>query len=165
MKIRASHSMLLGRLDVPKSNKSDLIRKQRLTARSPLSPRFDGEQSKISACTSSDHSLLGESVQFLGGSGTAYERTSRQNKEGSIRNIIRERHCKTLYDLSGNGSILSRTDPKCKIVHETDTTTFASKLESSPFATNVQNSCYTTASASFELVVKQSEHSQGQIFK
>jgi len=160
----SSDGKLHRRLAVAKSNKNCLARKQRSNAQSPLPSRFSSEQEKVSVVTCSVNSLHRESVQTSRRSCVSFDRTLRENKVSSDRNFVRQDHCKALHDSSRNDCILFGIDSKCKTVHETNSVPFVTELEPNPFASNIQNCNYTTASASFKLVVRQSEHCQGQIF-
>ena len=164
-KVGSSFDKLHRRLVNPEPINVRPIRKQEFIARSPLSVGINDKQKEITVSTCSDNNVFRKSVRFSKRSGFSHSREVVKDK-GSCDGIVKGKGlCKTVHGSSRNDCFLPGTDPICEIVHETTSIAFVTKLEPCSNAFNMQNHCYTTACSSFKLVVGQSEHSQGQIFK
>ncbi|CAC5426474.1 unnamed protein product [Mytilus coruscus] len=72
-------------------------------------------------------------------------------------------HSKRLFGSIGFNSIMHRNDPKCSTFYEAYPVTFTTLLETLIKRPTLSNTIYTTPKKSFDMVVRQSQHSQGQI--
>ncbi|CAC5400632.1 unnamed protein product [Mytilus coruscus] len=83
-----------------------------------------------------------------------------------IRNVnskFNDGHSKELFGSIGFNSIMHRNDSKYSTFYEAYPVTFTTLLETLVKRPTLSNTIYTTPKKSFDMVVRQSQHSQGQI--
>ncbi|CAC5358694.1 unnamed protein product [Mytilus coruscus] len=102
-------------------------------------------------------------VQFQEGNSFAFYGTNFE-----IRNVIEDlnesaQYGKRLSNYVGFDSFLHRIDPHCTPIFEAYPITSTSFLDNLDQRSHLSNSIYTTLKISFELVVGQRKHYQGQI--
>lgn len=151
------------RLDLCKRIKNVNVRKQKNHSQSAFPARFNCKQNKIATCPCSNDNLHRGKIRPRKRSSLPNSRKIVKLKTGGCYYSERSKYGKTLHDSSRHDSFLSRINPECKVVHETYSAPFTSKLE--PIQNGTYQGCvsYSSVNSISELVVTGSEHSKGQI--
>ncbi|CAC5417093.1 unnamed protein product [Mytilus coruscus] len=106
---------------------------------------------------------IGALFNFKKGNCVANSRETDQIRNVNSKFNDGTQHSKRLFGSIGFNSIMHRNDPKCSTFYEAYPVTFTTLLETLIKRPTLSNTIYTTPKKSFDMVVRQSQHSQGQI--
>ena len=162
--IQHSSSKLFGRLVDSEQIPPEYLARQNDSSQALVQFGFHGEQSQISINSSSTAHIPRKYVRYQEGHCFSDGRKAGKSKISCSEHFKRSLYSKGFHGTSGNDSVLSRSYPKCQVVHETYSATSAQSLEPSSYETFGQSSINTSAEISSELVLFRSEHWSGQIF-
>ncbi|CAC5421396.1 unnamed protein product [Mytilus coruscus] len=118
---------------------------------------------KIIIDPSSVNNIHRSTFQFQKGNCVTNSRETDQIKNINSKFNDGAQHSKGLFGSIGFNSIMHRNDPKCSTFYEAYPVTFTTLLETLVKRPTLSNTIYTTPKKSFDMVVRQSQHSQGQI--
>ncbi|CAC5381165.1 unnamed protein product [Mytilus coruscus] len=118
---------------------------------------------KIIIDPSSFNNIHRGTFQFQKGNCVANSREADQIRNVNSKFNDGTQHSKRLFGSIGFNSIMHRNDPKCSTFYEAYPVTFTTLLETLIKRPTLSNTIYTTPKKSFDMVVRQSQHSQGQI--
>ncbi|XP_045161875.2 uncharacterized protein LOC123526694 [Mercenaria mercenaria] len=160
---RTSSIILSRRLVNAEPNIQKVVRRQKVSYRSPFSTRFNWEQEKVIVSSVSDIFLHRGSVQYEDGASVPHTRKNFKAQNSSVKCTARQYISKTLPNCVGYNSFLSRPDSKCKVVHETNSAPLTAKLESCQNVSVSYSSIDSFAQIPSKMVASRSEHFEGKI--